>query len=135
MEMTVNQEYVGDGQNHSQNRARQRLRQMWWAAVLVWAGVVLGADNMGLLPRFGDVGAWSWIFLGAGILGILGAVYRVTTPSAPKPATWDWVWSAFCLIIGMGGFTTRENSWPLALVLIGGAILVDAVWERHNEVE
>lgn len=133
--MTVNQEYVGDRKQHVESRARQRLRQMWWAAVLVWAGVVFGAESMGLMPRFGDAGAWSWIFLGAGMLGLLGAVYRATSPSAPKPTTWDWVWSTFCLIVGLGGFTTWNISWPLALVVIGGAILADGLWRKDSEVE
>jgi len=128
--MTINQEYVSDSGKYSRRRARQRLRGLWWAAVLIWAGLVFGADSMGLVPQMGDADAWSWIFLGAGAFGILGAIYRVTSPSVPNPTTWDWVWSGFCLIVGMGGFTTLEISWPLILILVGGAILVNAFWVR-----
>ncbi len=98
--------------------------------MLIWAGLVFGADSMGLVPQIGDAGAWSWIFLGAGTLGLLGALYRVTTPRVPNPTTWDWVWASFCLIIGLGDFTTLNISWPLILILVGAAILVNVLWRR-----
>ena len=128
--MTIHQEYVSDSGKYSRRRARQRLRGLWWAVALIWAGLVFGADSMGLVPQFGDADAWSWIFLGAGAFGILGAIYRVASPGVPNPTTWDWVWSGFCLIVGVGGFTALEISWPLILILVGVIILVGALWRR-----
>jgi len=128
--MTINQEFVSDSGKYSERRARQRLRGLWWGAVLIWVGLVFGADSLGLVPQFGDADAWSWIFLGAGVFGILGAIYRVASLSVPNATTWDWVWSGFCLIVGVGGFTTLEISWPLILMLVGGAILVNVFWVR-----
>jgi hypothetical protein len=84
------------------------------------------------LPQIGDADAWSWIFLGAGILGILGALYRVVSSNVLKPSTWDWVWASFCLIIGLGGFTAINIAWPLILILAGGGILVSVLWRHHS---
>jgi hypothetical protein len=126
--MTIEQEFMTVG--HKKRKERKRLEGLWWALVLIWAGLVFGADSLGLVPQIGDADAWSWIFFGAGMLGVLGAFYRFITPNLPDPTTWDWVWGGFCLIIGLGGFTTLNISWPLILILIGGAILVNVFWRR-----
>jgi hypothetical protein len=129
--MTSEQEFMIAEHRHSARRERRRLEGLWWAVVLIWAGLVFGADSMGLVPQIGDADAWSWIFLGAGMFGILGALYRVTSPDAPNPSTWDWVWASFCLIIGLGGFTTVNIAWPLILILVGGVLLVSVLWRRY----
>jgi hypothetical protein len=128
--MTIEQEFMTIEQKFSERKERKRLEGLWWAVVLIWAGLVFGADSMGLVPQIGDVDAWSWIFLGAGTFGLLGSLYRVTSPSVPNPTTWDWVWASFCLIIGLGDFTTLNISWPLILILVGAAILVNILWRR-----
>jgi len=117
-------------QNISKKKERQRLEGLWWAVALIWAGLVFGADSMGILPQIGEADAWSWIFLGAGLLGSLGNLYRVVSPDAPNPTSWDWIWSGAFLILGLGGFTTLNISWPLILILVGGIILVNVSWRR-----
>jgi hypothetical protein len=130
IEMTIEREFTTLERRHGERKERRRLAGLWWAVVLIWAGLVFGADGMGLLPQIGDADAWSWIFLGAGTLGMLGALYRLISPSVADPTTWDWVWASFCLIIGLGGFTTLDIAWPLVLILAGGMILVDVSWRR-----
>jgi len=95
-------------QNTRENKERQRLEGLWWAVVLIWAGLVFGA----------------------GILGLLGGLYRMSSPDAPNPTTWDWTWGGIFLILGLGGFTALNISWPLILVLVGGVILVKALGQR-----
>jgi drug/metabolite transporter (DMT)-like permease len=129
--MTTGQEFMVTEHRHTKSRERRRLEGLWWAVVLIWAGLVFWADSMGLLPQIGEAGAWSWIFLGAGILALLGALYRVLSSNIPNPTTWDWVWGSFCLIIGLGGFTTINISWPLILILTGGVILVSVLLRRY----
>jgi hypothetical protein len=128
--MTTEQEFMVAKHRHGKRQERKRLEGLWWAVVLIWAGLVFGADSMGLLPQIGDADAWSWIFLGAGVFGVLGALYRVISPNVPNPSTWDWVWGSFCLIIGLGGFAAVKIAWPLILILVGGVILVSALWRR-----
>jgi hypothetical protein len=97
---------------------------------VIWAGFVFGADGMGLMPQVGDASAWSWIFLGAGMVGILGSFYRLTLSNVPNPTAWDWVWGGICLIIGLDGFVTLNIFWPLILTLVGGIALVNGLWSR-----
>jgi hypothetical protein len=129
--MTSEREFMFSEHRHSERRERQRLAGLWWAAVLIWAGMVFGADSMGIVPQIGDADAWSWVFLGAGAFGILGASYRSTSSGLPNPTTWDWVWGAFCLIIGLGGFTAVNIAWPLILILVGVVILFSALWRSY----
>jgi hypothetical protein len=129
--MTTEQESIVAEYRYAKRRERKRLEGLWWAVVLIWAGMVFGADSMGLLPQIGDADAWSWIFLGAGVFGVLGALYRVISLNVPNPSAWDWVWGSFCLIIGLGGFTTINIAWPLILILVGGIILVSVMWRRY----
>lgn len=117
-------------QNLSEKKERQRLEGLWWAVALIWAGAIFGADSMGFLPQIGEADAWSWIFLGAGLFGTLGNLYRVTTSDVSTPTSWDWVWSGIILILGLGGFTALDFSWPLILILVGGIILVNVLWQR-----
>jgi hypothetical protein len=128
--MTTERKFLRVEQKYGERRERRRLEGLWWAVVLIWAGLVFGADSMGLVPQIGDADAWSWIFVGAGTFGMLGSLYRLASPSVPNPTTWDWVWASFCLIIGLGDFTTLNISWPLILILVGGVILVNVLWRR-----
>ena len=92
--MTIEQEFRTIEQKYSERKKRLRLEGLWWAVVLIWAGLVFLADSMDLMPQIGDADAWSWIFLGAVVFGILGALYRLTSANVPNPTTWDWVWGS-----------------------------------------
>jgi len=129
--MTTEQEFMVAEHRHGKSRERKRLEGLWWAVVLIWAGIVFGVDSMGLLPQIGDADAWSWIFLGAGVFSLLGSLYRLASLDVPNPTAWDWIWGAFCLLIGLGGFTTVNIAWPLILILIGGVILVSTILRRY----
>lgn len=117
-------------QKMMESKERKRLEGLWWAVALIWAGLVFGAESMGFLPQIGEADAWSWIFLGAGLFGTLGNLYRVTSQHIQTPTTWDWIWSGILLIIGVGGFTPVNFSWPLILILVGGVILVKGLGHR-----
>ena len=56
---------------------RKRLETLWWAAVIIWAGLIFIADYVEILPEIREAGVWSWIFLGAGVFGLIGALIRV----------------------------------------------------------
>jgi hypothetical protein len=53
---------------------------------------------MDILPQIDAADPWSWIFLGAGLFGTLGNLYRVTSTDTPNPTTWAWSWSSIMLI-------------------------------------
>ena len=109
---------------------RKRLEGFWWAAVLIWAGLLLVADYLGVLPQIREENVWSWIFLGAGIFGLLGALIRVISAELPNPTGWDYFWSALFLVIGASGFIGGGIAFPIVLIVIGLAILVNVLVNR-----
>lgn len=106
----------------SEAEIRKRASSMWWAVAMIWAGLVFGAESLGMLPQIGGADAWSWVFLGAGALGLLSNLYYIASESV-RPTTWDWIWAGGLTILGLFGFTSSDLAWPLILILAGGAIL------------
>ncbi len=110
---------------------RRHLDALYWGGVLIWAGLVFGAEKLGYLPQIGEAGPWSWIFVGVGLYGLLGALWRLSSPRYSNPTTWDYIWSGFLLIVGLGGLSTFDITWPLMLVLVGVILLGSALVRRR----
>lgn len=109
---------------------RKRAGAVWWAVALIWAGLVFGAEALGLLPQIGEADAWAWVFLGAGAFGLASNLYYLSADSMPSPRTWDWLWSGALAILGLFGFTSLNLAWPLILILAGVAILAGSFLRR-----
>lgn len=124
-ELKVEQEMMRD------SAERKRLESFWWAAVLIWAGVVFALDYLDALPQVREEGPWSWIFLGAGVLGLAGALIRAASEQFPKPTGWDYFWSTLFLVIGASGFLGGGIVFPLSLMVIGAAILANSLFRRN----
>jgi hypothetical protein len=107
----------------SQIEALRHLEAFYWGGVIIWVGLVFGADSLGYLPQMGGAEAWSWVFLGAGLYALVMALVRVTSPDYANPTTGDYVWVGIFLILGLGGFFSFSIPWWLILVLVGVAIL------------
>ncbi len=128
--MTEKQNYMAAEGEVSSKAARKRAEGLWWAGALIWAGVVFGAESLELLPQIRGADAWSWVFLGAGLYGLVSGLYYVSSETTYQPTAWDWIWSGGLTVLGLGGFTTVDIAWPLILILVGGAILVNNYLRR-----
>ncbi|MHC4433614.1 MAG: hypothetical protein ACYTBS_17375 [Planctomycetota bacterium] len=104
---------------------RSRAEALYWAGVLIWAGLVFGADSLRLLPQIGRADAWAWVFIGAGLYGTMMNLYSSTLPDSIT-TTWDWLWSGFWLVIGLSGLIAVDVFWPLVLVFVGLSVLARA---------
>ena len=104
---------------------RANAEALYWAGVLIWAGLVFGANSFGLLPHVGNAGVWSWVFLGAGLYGTLMNIYSSAMSSSVTTA-WDYIWSGFWLVLGLSGFVAMDIFWPVALILVGAVTLINA---------
>lgn len=109
---------------------------MVWAATLVWAGIVLLANNLGWLAswriRLGDtgfdmpfdieawVGAWQIFFLGAGVLVLIGVIVRLLIPEYRRPVLGNLIWAIVLFGIAVGQW---ELIWPLILIAVGVSLL------------
>lgn len=114
-------------QEHS---SLQRLDVYFWAGALIWAGLVFGASSMGILPQIGQANSWSWVFLGAGVLGIVLNLLSQSSPNISNPTAWDWGWAILFLLIGAGGFISFNIPGWLFLIAIGVLILLSALRRR-----
>lgn len=120
-------------QNNTKNTAseRKRMDTLYWAGLLIWAGLVFGAEKLGYLPQIGRADAWTWIFLGAGIYALLGSVYRLSSRKYKNPNRFDYIWGGILLIIGLNGLTPVKIAWPLILIFVGGVLLIGALKRKH----
>ena len=100
------------------NAKRKRMDAIWWGGALIWIGLVLGAEYMIILPRVGRMEEWwLWIFFGLGPWALIFNGYRVLT-GLPNRSTWDWIWTAILLLVGLGGL------FNFAGEIIGAVVLV-----------
>jgi len=108
---------------------RKRMEAIWWAGVLIWIGLALGAEYLEILPRIGDSGEWwPWIFIGVGPWSLGLNVYRQIS-SWPNPRTSDWVWTAIFLLVALGTMVDigGEIVGAVVLVVVGVIFLVRAL--------
>lgn len=123
---------------------RDPLGAMIWALVLIWAGVVLLAENLGLLEgirnSFGNLlgrepsemaflplGTWSIFFLGVAALLVLEVVIRMLVPAYRRPVLGTMILAIVFAGLGIG-------SWgmvlPLILIAAGVALLFGSLWRK-----
>ncbi len=108
---------------------RKRLESIWWAGVFIWIGLALAMQYVEILPEVGErASLWPWIFLGVGPWTLAMNLYRATS-DAPKPSTWDWVWTAVFLFAALGSFVDIGGQivGAAALVTIGAIFMSRAL--------
>jgi hypothetical protein len=118
-------------QTMSMRDKKKMIDTIYWGTALVWAGLMFGAESLGILPQVGEADAWSWAFAGVGLFGLLGSMYRSIAPNLPDAVAWDFIWSAGLLILGLSGFTSLDIGFPLILLLAGLVLLGGAILRRE----
>ncbi len=110
---------------------RDPLGALVWPLILIWAGVVLFAANLGLLnsllgPDRNIYGltTWSVVFIGAGIIVLLEVLIRLVVPEYRRPVTGSLIFAIILIGLGLGNLTNWGIIWPLILIVIGLSILV-----------
>lgn len=104
-----------------------------WGVIIIWAGLVFFADNLGVLSnlRGGVPGgfvfrfeAWSIIFLGAGVIILLEAAIRVLVPVYRRAVAGTVILGIVFLSIGLGNLISWNIVAPLILIGIGVIVLL-----------
>jgi len=114
----------------SRHEQRRRLQGLYWACVLIWAGLVFAADSAGWLPKVGSADPWSWAFFGAGLLALLGALWREVSPKYARPAIGNYVWAGVLIIIGLSAVIALKITWPVVLLVVGLVLLANFLFRR-----
>jgi len=117
----------------SEAAERKRMDAIWWAGVLIWIGLALGAEYADILPTIGDSGEWwPWIFIGIGPWSLALNIYRQTS-SWPNPSTWDWIWTAIFMLVALGTVVDIGGEIVGAVVLVViGVILMGRALSRSE---
>jgi hypothetical protein len=106
-----------------------------WAAILIWAGLVLLAGNMGYLANQRVLGyrleAWPVILIGAGMIILLEVVVRLLIPSYRRPVGGTFIFAIILLGLGLGNLVSMAVVWPLVLIAIGLSILLRGLFRRR----
>lgn len=112
-----------------------------WAGILIWAGLVFLADNLGLLDRvvaalpgepgdFAGLGAWSFVFMGAGVILIGEVLVRSLIPEYRAPVTGTLIFAVILIGIGLGDLMSWGLIFALVLIVAGVSLLLRGLLSR-----
>ena len=117
---------------------RDPLGAIVWPAILIWAGLVLLAANLGMLDRvigrgegLGGPTTWSLILLGAGVIVVLEVVVRLLVPDFRRPVTGSLIFAVILIGLGLGNLTNWGVVWPLIIIVVGLSILLRGFFPRR----
>lgn len=122
---------------------RDPLGAIVWAVILIWAGLVLLADNLGFLSGLREMGqtipgvnfvpnlqAWSIILVSAGVIVLIEALIRLLVPAYRRPVG-GTLFLGFILVgIGLGNLINWSILFPLIIIALGLSIVVRGLRRR-----
>lgn len=103
-----------------------------WAVILIWGGIVLLANNLGLFDRFEGLDGWELFFVGAGIILLLEVVFRLLVPAYRQPIIGNMILAIVFLAIGLGSLVNWGIIWGLAIIAIGIYLLLGGARRRRE---
>lgn len=120
---------------------RDPLGSVIWAIILIWAGVVLLASNLGYLDKlelpfsrlpwdvpFIESTGWTLFFLGAGVIVLGEVVVRLLVPTYRQNVMGAIIGAMVLFALGLGNWTLI---WPLILIAIGASMLLRGYWGKR----
>jgi len=126
---------------------RDPLNAVTWAAILIWAGLVFLASNLGWLDQLftksrittdwdwlGDLAnAWPLVLIGAGIILLIQVLIRLLVPAYSKPVLGTVILALLFLGIGLGDLINWGIIWAVVLIILGIWIIIRGTRGRKSE--
>jgi len=128
-----------EDEKYEEKHDRDPLSSLAWALILIWAGLVFLASNLGWLDQlqvqqvlpegfeFLGLSTWSVIFLGAGVIVFFEALIRTFVPAYRSSTGGNFFLAAIFLGIGLGGIFGWDVVWPFILIALGFSALASAL--------
>lgn len=129
-ELQKREEKSTDEKSWDEKYRRDPVSAIIWAVILIWAGVVFLADNLGFLSNLSDrinLETWSVIFLGAGVIVFIEVLIRLAMPEYRRPVTGSIFFALFLIGIGLSDIFGWQLVWPLILIALGLSFLLRGV--------
>jgi hypothetical protein len=119
---------------------RDPLSGIIWACILIWAGLVFLASNLGWLDAVvtqtqeitgismidNALSAWSIVLLGAGVIILIEIAIRLLVPAYRRPVLGSFIFAIILIGLGLGDLINWAILWPLIIIGVGISILARA---------
>jgi hypothetical protein len=119
---------------------RDPLGSIIWACILIWAGLVFLASNLGWLDAIITqteevtgvsaidkvISAWSVVLLGAGVIIMVEVAIRLLVPAYRRPVLGTFIFGLVLIGLGLGDLINWNILWPLIIIGVGLSILARA---------
>ena len=99
---------------------------------LIWAGLAIMADNLGLLAHFRPLDGWDLVFIGAGLIALVAAAIRYTVPAYRRPIGGNLIVAVILLAIGLNDLVSSGVIWAGVLIIIGLGMLLRSIVGRKQ---
>jgi hypothetical protein len=99
---------------------------------LIWGGLALMADNLGLLARFRPLDGWDLAFIGVGLIALVAAAIRYTIPAYRRPIGGNLIIAVIFLAIGLNDLVSSGVIWAGVLIIIGLGMLLRSIVGRKQ---
>jgi hypothetical protein len=122
-----------EGRSWDEKWRRDPVDAAGWAAIFVWAGLVLLAENLGFLAGIRPVGrwfgfrwlsAWGLILAGAGVIVLVQVLVRLLVPAYRRPVIGTLIFGVILLGVGLGGMVGWGVIWALILIAVGVSVFL-----------
>ena len=125
---------------HNEKHNDDTVGSVAWAFILIWAGFIFLAENMGwlaniklplsTLPEGWEItglGTWTLILLGAGVITLLAGIIKLILPRQRQVMSGTFFLAALFLGFGFANIYGWANVWPIVLIAMGLTALAGAL--------
>jgi hypothetical protein len=135
------EEKSSEEKNWDEKYRRDPLGSIVWACILIWAGLVFLAYNLGLLdfrtipgfPEGFNTAPWSLVLLGAGVIVLIEVAIRLLVPEYRRPILGSLIVAVILIGIGLGNLINWNITGALILIAVGLLVIFRGIFHERNE--